>query len=215
MKKIPPKTSMQHSLIYFLLSALCLAACNENSQPSPPSTKTIKSTKSRTLLLQPMSDSPNAAVHYLQKKMTPIFDSVVIMANTNLPDAAFYKPRKRYRADSLIRFLREGHSDTEVVLGLTQKDISTTKGAIPDWGIMGLAYQPGTSCVVSTFRLKGSNENLFKVAIHELAHTEGLPHCKTKYCYLRDAEGGNPLKEETSFCPNCRNYLVQRGWKLL
>ena len=61
---------------------------------------------------------------------------------------AWYPARDRYRADSLIRYLgRFGSADT-ILIGLTNKDISTTKGQIRDWGIMGLGYCPGTSCVV-------------------------------------------------------------------
>lgn len=36
---------------------------------------------------------------------------------------------------------------------MTNKNISTTKGKYYDWGVMGLGYCPGVSCVVSTYRL--------------------------------------------------------------
>lgn len=39
------------------------------------------------------------------------------------------------------------------MIGITQKDISTSKGQYADWGIMGLAYRPGNSCVASYYRL--------------------------------------------------------------
>lgn len=79
---------------------------------------------------------------------------------------------------------------------------------------MGLGYCPGNACVVSTFRLARNNTatQFYKVAIHELGHTQGLPHCKNKTCYMRDAEGGNPLDEETGFCAPCTTILRNKGW---
>jgi archaemetzincin len=96
-------------------------------------------------------------------------------------------------------------------------DISTTKNGIKDWGIMGLGYRPGKSCVVSDFRMavKNRNQQFYKVVLHELGHTEGLPHCKTKTCLMRDAEGGNHLDEEKDFCKNCKDFLLNKGWQLI
>ncbi|MEM7038651.1 MAG: hypothetical protein AAF570_16820, partial [Bacteroidota bacterium] len=82
------------------------------------------------------------------------------------------------------------------IMGLTHKDISTTKGKYKDWGILGLGQLPGPSCVVSTFRLgrKARNkrhirQRLARVARHELGHNLGLPHCPAEACFMRDAEG--------------------------
>ena len=129
----------------------------------------------------------------------------------------FYKPRNRYRADSLIRFLRDGTPAGEVSIGLTDKDISTNKGNIADWGVKDLGFCPGKACIASSYRVAKNNkkEQLYKVAIHELGHTEGLPHCPVKTCLMRDAEGQNPTNEETGFCSSCKNFLLKKGWKLI
>ena len=71
----------------------------------------------------------------------------------NLPEAAWYKPRNRYRANILLENLNS-YSGYDKIIGITTKDISTTKNNIYDWGIMGLANCPGKSCVISTFRIK-------------------------------------------------------------
>ncbi|MFL5753076.1 MAG: matrixin family metalloprotease [Bacteroidia bacterium] len=102
-----------------------------------------------------------------------------------------------------------------MTIGITSKDISTTKDQYKDWGVMGLGFCPGNSCIASTFRL-GKKEipiQLFKVAIHELGHTQGLNHCEVKTCFMRDAEGGNPTNEEKEFCPKCKLILINAGWK--
>jgi len=129
---------------------------------------------------------------------------------------AYYSARDRYRADSLIRYLGRSATGDTIVIGLTNKDISTTKGNIQDWGIMGLGDNPGRACVVSTFRLSASDRDgqLYKVAVHELGHTMGLQHCKDTTCYMRDAEGENHLDEEKDFCPDCKRHLRDKGWKL-
>jgi archaemetzincin len=133
-----------------------------------------------------------------------------------LPTAAFYSPRNRYRADSIINYLNGFGSADTVIIGLTGKDISITKGTTPDWGVMGLGFQPGNACVVSTFRLSKAqlSDQLYKLSLHELGHTQGLPHCKNKTCLMRDAEGGNHLGEETGFCQSCRSFLKSKGWLL-
>ena len=62
---------------------------------------------------------------------------------------------------------------------------------------------------------KNKTEQFYKVALHELGHTEGLPHCKNKTCLMRDAEGGNPLNEEKEFCISCKKYLKGKKWNIL
>ena len=132
------------------------------------------------------------------------------------PVLARYLPRNRYRADSLIHFLKSQTSKGHITLGLTNKDISTTKNEVADWGIMGLGFRPGNACVASSFRLSKTETNiqLFKVAIHELGHTQGLPHCNIKSCFMRNAEGGNPTNDEKDFCIKCKSILIQKGWNL-
>lgn len=107
--------------------------------------------------------------------------------------------------------MRDRAASHEVYIGITMQDISTTKGNNPDYGVMGLGFQPGKACIASNFRLR-DKKNFFKVALHELGHTTGLPHCPEKTCFMRDAEGGDPTGEESGFCTKCKNYLIKKGW---
>ena len=170
----------------------------------------------KVLDLQPFDDIPEKQVLEIYSRIKTVYDTVIIRNAIPLPHQAYTAPRNRYRADSLIRFLKKRVGENTTVIGLTSKDISTTKGKYPDFGIMGLAYSPGNSCVISSFRLNKNKlpDQLYKLAIHELGHTTGLPHCKINSCYLRDAKGGNPLEEETSFCKTCQAHLQKNGWKL-
>lgn len=54
---------------------------------------------------------------------------VTVLKPVPLPASAYYKPRKRYRAEKLLAFLdRHTPASFDKIIGLTRKDISTTKG---------------------------------------------------------------------------------------
>ncbi len=146
-------------------------------------------------------------------KLKAVLPDVVIDSLEQLPASAYYKARNRYRADSLIRWLSSQSTASTTRLGITNVDISTTKDGKADWGVLGLGYMPGKAAVASSYRLKDKSL-LWKVAIHELGHTAGLPHCPDKSCFMRDAEGGDPTGSETGFCEKCKAVLRGKHWKL-
>jgi archaemetzincin len=170
--------------------------------------------KRLTVKLQPFTGMKAGHVEFLKNELVKFNVHVVTNQPIELPPSAFNAARNRYRADSLINFLASRSSDGSVTLGLTNNDISTTKGSVIDWGVMGLSYCPGKSCIVSTFRLSAKNqqEQFFKVVIHELGHSQGLQHCPNTSCYMRDAEGGNPTDQEKEFCARCKARLKLMGW---
>lgn len=139
------------------------------------------------------------------------------MAPLELPAGAYYEPRQRYRAETILVFLdRIGREKGIKVIGLTSVDISTTKGRYEDWGIFGMANIGGPSCIVSTYRLGRGKvdpslfaERVNKVVIHELGHALGLPHCDTPGCVMHDAEGKISMidRSDGRFCPHCRKKL--------
>jgi len=169
---------------------------------------------SRVIVIQPFSDINSLLIDTILGQIKKTGYKVYIKPVMALPTNAFYPVRGRYRADSLIRMLSQSASSDTVVIGLTEKDISVTKGQVQDWGVMGLGYCPGTACIVSTYRLSKRNlyQQFYKVAFHELGHTQGLQHCTNKTCFMRDAEGGNPLDQEKGFCTSCKAFLTKRGW---
>lgn len=198
---------MKPSLFAFLLITILLLnfACKPSFPPS-----------NRVFVIQPFYAFPADQANLIFEKLGKINTKILLRKTIRLPTSAFYATRNRYRADSLINYLnRRGNADT-VVIGLTDKDISGTKGSINDWGIMGLGFQPGNACVISTFRLSKERrmDQFYKLALHELGHTQGLPHCNKRTCLMRDAEGGNHLDEETGFCESCRSFLKSKGWLL-
>lgn len=172
---------------------------------------------SKTIVLQPLGNFQSNSANEVLEKIKEINPNVVLRKAIDFPSGSYYKPRNRFRADSIIKNLKTKIGQDSVIVGLSNKDIGTTKGNIRDWGIMGLGYHPGKACVVSDFRLseKNKKEQFYKVVLHELGHTEGLPHCKIKSCLMRDAEGGNPIDQEKDFCRDCRKFLKSKNWNLL
>ena len=147
---------------------------------------------------------------------------VRVVPRLELPKAAFYPPRQRYRAERLLDFLAEPRDfgfEAFKVVGLTAADISTTKGDVADWGVLGLGTLDGKTCVISTFRLGARKasaatriERLIKVVNHEVGHTFGLEHCPTAGCLMEDAKGTITTvdAEKGGFCKKCMGLLGDR-----
>lgn len=190
---------------------MCLLSC-DSAAPAvhTPGTPVV-------IDIQPFSDVTQNQVDAVFTELKKVYPYVQLRKAIPIPEKAYYQARKRYRADTIIRYLnREVNRNNHVVIALTNKDISCTKGAINDYGVMGLGFCPGKACVASGFRLSKTNtlNQLFKVAIHELGHTQGLSHCPVKTCFMRDAEGKNYTNELTEFCVDCKKQLVSKGWAL-
>jgi archaemetzincin len=194
---------------FCVLLIILIVSCQHSSS--------FKKEKQQSIAInvQPFSDMAIAETQYVFNEIKKVYPNVSLKNPISLPQSAFFPLRNRYRADSLIRFLNTNTPNEQVTIGLTSKDMSTTKDSVADWGVMGLGFCPGKACIASTFRLSKTEKlmQLFKVAIHELGHTQGLPHCEVKSCFMRDAEGRNPTNEEKDFCNDCKNYLINKGWK--
>jgi len=204
------------SLLYLAI-AILFTACNQNHKndsakkynpPSPPPKKKLV-----VIAIQPFVDIPEENVDYVAHYLKKMYANVIINKPIGFPKNSLNQARTRHRADSLVHFLSAQTKPGYLTIGLTSGDISTTKNT-PDWGIMGLGSCPGNSCIASSFRLHGKNkmEKLFKVAIHELGHTQGLKHCPVYDCLMHDAEGKDRLDEEKDFCKKCKAVLIKAGW---
>lgn len=204
------------SLLYITIAFFCIA-CNQNDKKdnAKKTNQSLSNNKKKNVIIaiQPFVDIPKENVDYVGYYLKKMYANVVINAPIEFPKNSLNQAKTRHRADSLIRFLSAQTKPGYLTIGLTTRDISTTKNT-PDWGIMGLGFCPGKSCIASSFRLRGKNkmEKLFKVAIHELGHTQGLPHCPVSDCLMHDAEGKDRLDQEKEFCKKCKPVLINAGW---
>lgn len=201
----------------YLVITILFAACNKSDKKDDAKkiqqSLTDQKTKKVIIAIQPFVDIPKENVDYVANYLKKMYANVIINKPIEFPKNSLNQARTRHRADSLIRFLSAQTKPGYLTIGLTTRDISTTKNT-PDWGIMGLGFCPGKSCIASSFRLHGKNkmEKLFKVAIHELGHTQGLKHCPVNDCLMHDAEGKDRLNQEKEFCKKCKSVLINAGW---
>ena len=179
---------------FIIILAILFFSCQSNE------------TEKLTVGIQPYGIFPEDKTDTISKTIADFYEiKTVILPAKELYKEAFTEVKSpRYRADKMINLQKKNKVDSlDFVLGLTTKDISVTKkdkwGKIKtpnykyaDWGIMGLAYCPGNSCIVSTFRIQHPNSKTHftrfkKVAVHEFGHNLGLPHCPDKTCVMTDA----------------------------
>ena len=175
-----------------------------------------KSPQNMTIVIQPFEGMPKEEVQYVEREIKKIYPYIKVMEETPLQKKFMNSAKTRYRADLLIKDLNLKAKEGTCVIGLTNKDISTTKGKYADWGVMGLGYCPGNACVISNYRVKGKDrlEKLYKLSIHELGHTQGLPHCPSEGCIMQDAKGKDNFSKEYGFCKKCTKHLRNRNWKI-
>jgi archaemetzincin len=186
---------------------------------------TVAGTRRDLLYLQPLGgELPAEDVELVRRGLTELIGMETrVLPHAEPPAAAFYPPRRRYRAEKLLDFL-DGRMppDGTRILGLTGVDISTTKGRFVDWGVLGLGRLGGASSVISEFRCRmrspgpaNARQRLAKVAVHEAGHTLGLAHCPTGGCLMEDAEGQvATCDREYDFCQRCRGLLAAAGHPL-
>lgn len=209
------------SILLLMLTAATIAGKESGPSPEPASPTALPN----TLYIQPLgsklSDKATAEVKTALLEFYGL--PMKVLARKPLPPFAYYKPRRRWRAEKLLDYLgRTAPADTFRILGLTGSDISTTKGRFKDWGIMGLATLDGKTCVISMFRCRRKARNqsharhrLAKTAVHEIGHTLGLEHCPNRGCLMEDAKGSNKTTDrEYVLCPRCRRLLQARGFRL-
>jgi archaemetzincin len=210
---------MNHVKIYFLVTIVFLFSCSKDTS--------IEKEK-RIVGIQPYGKFSNEEA----KLISFVIDSFYrletkVLPSKELPKSAFTKIKSpRYRADSIIKIQnRNIPKNVYYVLGLTNEDISVTKndktGKIlePKWkycdfGIMGLAYKPGKSAIVSKFRIKSKNNKtemtrLRKVAVHEFGHNLGLSHCPDKNCVMTSAAEKLTTidNEKLELCTKCKKII--------
>lgn len=201
---------------FLILISILFASCSKKVE------------QSKTIAVLPYEGFSISKAEAVAKTIADFYKiKTIVLPQIDLPKSAFVAIKSpRFRADSIIRIQNRLIPDTiDFIVGLTNKDVSVTKkdadGKVlkPEWkyndfGVMGLGYCPGNSCVISTFRLKSKDKNLElsrlkKVVIHEFGHNLGLPHCPNIHCVMTSAaEKISTIdKEKMELCVKCKNIL--------
>jgi len=171
-----------------------------------------------TVAVVPLGEFPAALLGEIEAGLrAELGVGVLVSAPMALPRAAYYAPRRRYRAERLLDALRpQLRPPATRMLGVTAVDISTTAHGVYDWGVLGLGDLAGTACVLSTFRCRMNSPSeaqsrwrMVTTSVHEVGHTLGLEHCPDVRCLMTDARGSVRTVDATTghLCARCRRRL--------
>ena len=207
----------------FLLGSLTWS-CNSNTQRNKKVENVSKADAEHTgphcrVLIQPYGDfsevRAQAVAKGLEKSLaTYVKDlavtEVMVLPVKPLTQNLMNDAKTRYRADKILdqQASIERHKD-DVIIGLTDCDISTAAHGYEDWGILGLSETGKSNCVLSTFRVKDKSQ-FWKVVLHEFGHSYlGLPHCPNNdpQCFMVDCNGKPDLAKEKYLCDSCSKSI--------
>lgn len=156
-----------------------------------------------------MGYNNEVSVPQLKHEIETFYNVTVQVQTVPLPKSAYYKPRNRYKADSILTYIYRNYKGKRVA-AITSKDISTSAHGYADWGVLGLGSLHNKVCVTSTYRLKDKNVNdrMVKVLLHEIGHSYSIDHCTSNsICLMKDAD--KTVKtvdgEKKFMCPNCKS----------
>ena len=171
------------------------------------------------ILIQPYGDFSKARAEAVGKELekslaTYVKDlavsEVLVLPGKPLTKDLMNDAKTRYRASKILDKQASLKSQKgDVIIGLTDCDISTAVHGYDDWGILGLSYTGRSNCVISTFRVKDKSQ-FWKVVLHEFGHAHlGLPHCPSNdpQCFMVDCNGKPDLAREKYLCDTCSNSI--------
>lgn len=141
-----------------------------------------------------------------------------------IPQDTFMESRDQYNAMAIIKHLNEEMSQNSLkILGITRFDICNPILTY----VFGEAYMGGRSAVMSCARLGVGNRGLpisredfldrvVKVAVHEIGHTFGVPHCHAGRCVMRASNNVPDLDTKLNYlCTYCELFLQESLTKSL
>lgn len=180
----------------------------------------VSCNRPKVIYIQPLGRVEQADINIVKRAVENFYHRpCVVKPERGFTTDILADSKTRYEASRIL----SKYNTSDYTLILTAQDIAVVNPQrhVKEWGVFGQGYQPGTTCVVSTFRLKKDvsaelfHQRLIKVCLHELGHNFGLPHCSSgdTRCLMRNAEGTiKQVDDEQVFlCAQCRKKLCDEG----
>jgi archaemetzincin len=146
-----------------------------------------------TVYIQPLGEVSDISLTIVKNSIEKFYGyKCVVRPKIPFSDDLLAKSKTRYNASKILKKFDSNKN----LLIITESDIAKKHRGSDEYGILGLGYIHGNTCVVSTFRMKRKvskekfHERLTKVSIHEVGHNLGLDHCEyDRRCLMNDARG--------------------------
>jgi archaemetzincin len=142
---------------------------------------------------------------------------VDVLDGAPLPSESYMEDRNQFNALTIMKRLIDMRPPGALkILGVTGKDLGNPILTY----VFGEAYMGGVAAVLSFFRLHRGRDSEFaprevfldrvgKVALHEIGHTFGLPHCHQGRCVMRASNKLDELDDKFNYlCDYCRLFLL-------
>lgn len=225
--------STRSIFISFCIAIFCLAGITSCELQETPKTKTatqINDAKhTASLNIYNMGGVPRSEIEKLTKRMSAVYPDVKYCGEISLVDSAkIVKEKKgnnRYWFSKLLPHVRKTiHNKNNITLVVVNAEVCnwTENGSHANLGISPLG---GRISFVSYQRLKvnklNNEENMFKVAIHELGHSVARLvaerkdlrcHCPNEACLMKDANNHFPYINVSSFCKECSEKMKSHNF---
>jgi archaemetzincin len=167
----------------------------------------------KIVYIQPLGNVPIQTLNVIKSSVENFYGyKCIIKPKVEFTKDILASSKTRYEAGKILKKFNTNKN----LLIITEKDIAYKKGTINEYGIFGLGYRPGTTCVVSTFRIKRNvsksifHNRLIKICLHEIGHNLGLSHCNYhRQCMMNDARGTIKQVDEEKIwlCGNCKKMI--------
>ena len=171
------------------------------------------------ILIQPYGDFSNGRAQEvaseLEKSLATYVKDLTVTEVQVLPDKPLTEDlmndaKTRDRASKILDMQASlKRQNDDVIIGLTDCDISATAHGYDDWGILGMSEMGNSNCLLSTYRVKDKTQ-FWKVVLHEFGHGFlGLDHCPNNdpQCFMVDCNGKPDLAKEKYLCGTCSNSI--------